>query len=271
MSTLTDWLDVTASLRRSIYADALVAAVDQVTATIKTKSGKFTQTHQTSAENIAHAAVTDHFYNLADHNGVANPAHVDAIWGPKANESQESTQELGALADWLAEQTWSDFAVSLADQYRRKGSLSPKQIESATSMRAKVEARNATKTMEDTYQDEVKQQAGLDLKDLPEGYYGIPDGETRLKVRVNKPAKGKWEGFIFVDDGGAYGEATKYGTQRPDGTYRGKIEDQLRKILADPKAAGEAYARLTGRCYVCNRALEDETSVALGIGPKCRA
>lgn len=111
---------------------------------------------------------------------------------------------------------------------------------------------------------------GLDLTSLPSGRYAVPDGDTRLKLRINRPTSGKWAGFVFVDDGAAYGQRTRYGMQRPGETYRGKLEDQLAAIVADPHAAMAAYGQLVGECGNCSRRLEDETSVALGVGPICR-
>lgn len=186
------------------------------------------------------------------------------LYKAEVKASKAKTPEHADLAAWLKLQTWSDFAQSLASFYTERGYLSEKQVASATSMRTKCEARQAKNHVEGL------STSGLDLTELPSGLYGVPDGDTRLKVRVNHVTSGKWEGFTFVDDGGEYGAQTKYGMQRPDGTYRGKIEDQLRKILADIGEAQQEYARLTGRCYVCNRKLEDETSVELGIGPICR-
>src|SRR6478735_790498 len=52
---------------------------------------------------------------------------------------------LNELAEWLAEQTWSDFAVSLANFYRARGFLTPKQEQAARSMRAKILAKAAMK------------------------------------------------------------------------------------------------------------------------------
>lgn len=57
--------------------------------------------------------------------------------------------------------------------------------------------------------------------------------------------------------------------QRPEETYQGAIADPLKAILADPFEASKAYGRLTNTCGVCGKALEDETSVANGIGPIC--
>lgn len=112
---------------------------------------------------------------------------------------------------------------------------------------------------------------GLDLSDLPAGMYAVPNGDTRLKIRVEhgKPNT-RWEGWTFVKDGAAYGNHNRYGMQKPNQPYRGQIEDELREILENPQAAIAAYGELTGKCSACNRKLEDETSVKLGIGPICR-
>ena len=110
----------------------------------------------------------------------------------------------------------------------------------------------------------------LDLSSVPAGRYAVPGGDTRLKVEIDRPDQGKWAGWIFVRDAAEYGDQRKYGSQRPGQKYIGKIVEQLRAIAADPKAASVAYGRLTGTCGCCGRALEDEVSVANGIGPTCR-
>jgi len=109
----------------------------------------------------------------------------------------------------------------------------------------------------------------LDLSGLTSGRYGVPGGDTRLKVRIQHAEKGNWAGWVFVDDGAEYGSGEKYGRQRPGGTYAGQITEQLAAILADPKGALRRYAELTGRCGYCDRTLEDEVSVARGVGPVC--
>lgn len=112
---------------------------------------------------------------------------------------------------------------------------------------------------------------GLDLSSVPSGRYAVPGGDTRLKVQIQGVSGGKWDGWVFVKDAAEYGQQTRYGSQRPGETYRGKIEDALRAIAADPKAAAAAYGHLVGRCCICNRKLEDEGSVEAGIGPICLA
>lgn len=207
-----------------------------------------------------------HFDDPAFETGQAMPLYNDEV-----KQSKAKTPEHADLAAWLAAQTWSDFARSLATFYSERGYLTPKQVTSAISMRAKVEARQELIAEERAAVGEMElETGGLDLTELPSGYYAVPKGDTRLKVRVNHVTKGKWDGFTFVDDGAEYGSQQKYGMQAPDGIYKGQIEEQLAKIVADPEAAGREYAALTANCYRCNRRLEDETSVELGIGPICR-
>jgi hypothetical protein len=140
-------------------------------------------------------------------------------------------------------------------------------------MSALIEALLAAPRKADRTATQVQASAspvvGLDLSGLPSGTYGVPGGDTRLKVEIKNVSKGKWAGWVFVSDGAVYGEGTRYGRQAPGATYQGRIEDQLRAILSDPQEATAAYGRLTGTCGLCHRPLEDEESVARGVGPIC--
>lgn len=160
------------------------------------------------------------------------------------------------IMEWLvAKQDNEPFAKSLYDAGVRYGSLSDKQM-------ATVE-RNIKL---DTGDDDLV----IDLHELATGYYAVPDGETRLKIAIRRPKKNsRWFGWIFVDDGAEYGARKNYGRQGPDAMYTGLIQEQLKAVLADPLEALQAYGRLTGSCGVCGRVLEDEESVARGIGPIC--
>lgn len=96
---------------------------------------------------------------------------------------------------------------------------------------------------------------------------------TRLKVQVDvvaQDARSKWAGWVFVKDAAEYGAGKRYGRQRPGERYDGQVDDFLTRVVADPETAARAYGKITGRCSRCNAKLEDETSVALGIGPVCR-
>lgn len=110
---------------------------------------------------------------------------------------------------------------------------------------------------------------GLDLAKLPEGRYGVPGGDTRLKVQVDRPSEGRWAGYVFIRDAAVYGQGRRYGSQRPGRLYEGDITDELRAILADVPAARARYGALTNQCSRCNRPLEDSDSVARGLGPYC--
>jgi len=163
-----------------------------------------------------------------------------------------------AVASWLVTESaaGNEFAESLRKAVLRFGSLTTGQENAVL--------RNIDKA-------KGNKPSGLDISGL-KGYYAVPDGDTRLKLCVRKPGKNsRYHGWTFVDDGAAYGNRRTYGKQAPDGLYCGSVQDALRAILEDPKAAQIAYGHLTGVCGVCGRLLEDPESVAAGIGPICAA
>jgi hypothetical protein len=110
---------------------------------------------------------------------------------------------------------------------------------------------------------------GLDLSNVPSGRYAVPGGDTRLKVKIDNVAKGKWAGWVFVKDAAEYGEGKRYGSQRPGSMYKGQIEEALRAIAGDIAGAAAAWGHLTGTCTFCGLPLEDARSVAVGYGPTC--
>lgn len=171
--------------------------------------------------------------------------------------------EHAELLEWLRSRADSwDFARSLLESVAQYGSLTERQLAAAARAHEKAKAKRAERA--------AAAGDGLDIGSLPDALYAVPDGDTRLKLQVRRgKADTRWEGFIFVSDGAAYGQRKNYGTQRPGSTYRGQVEDALRAIMADPKAAIAAYGHLTGTCGVCGRRLEDAESVARGIGPVC--
>lgn len=164
---------------------------------------------------------------------------------------------LPSVLKWLVDnRNESTFAASLYSAGCRYGKLSEGQVNAVL--------RNIADSGEED--DAV----AIDLSDLPTGFYAVPDGDTRLKIAVRRPRKNSnWYGWIFVDDGAEYGNRKNYGRQGPDALYKGKIREQLMAVLANPLEALKAYGHLTGSCGVCGRHLEDEESVALGIGPIC--
>jgi len=110
---------------------------------------------------------------------------------------------------------------------------------------------------------------GLDLSSVPSGRYAVPGGDTRLKVKIDNVATGKWAGWTFVSDAAEYGRGKRYGSQRPGQNYRGDIEAELRTIAGDIAGAAAAWGHLTGTCTFCGLTLEDERSTSVGYGPIC--
>lgn len=150
----------------------------------------------------------------------------------------------------------NEFAGSLLDAGNKFGSLTERQL--ACVLRNIDENKSS---------DDPASQ--LDISSLT-GYYAVPGGDTRLKICVRRPGKNsRWHGWTFVDDGAAYGSRQTYGKQAPDGTYKGRIVEQLQAILENPLEAQQAYGKLTGTCGYCGRILEDPESIERGIGPVC--
>lgn len=172
------------------------------------------------------------------------------------------------VVDWIFEkESVSSFANSLVRQFEQ-GPLTKGQINKVR----EILAERTTRAAEQVAAVVRAEPAGsdIDLSKIPEGFYAVPGGDTRLKVCIERPSPpSKWSGFIFVSDGAKYGQQKKYGRQAPGKLYTGDIKDALRAIVADPKAASAAYGKLVGRCGLCGRKLEDEASIARGIGPVC--
>ena len=103
-----------------------------------------------------------------------------------------STDE-AELADWLREQTWSTFAVSLASDYMRRGYFTPKQYDAASRMRAKCQARQAEREQE---QRTEREQGPAPI--VPAGWYALDNGDGVRFYRVDTPTEGRWAGRVFV-------------------------------------------------------------------------
>lgn len=167
------------------------------------------------------------------------------------------------LAKWLHEQTWSDFAQSLADYFDRKGVLSEKQEAAARSMHAKVVAKQAK-----------PETAKLDPITEP-GMYRTPEG-TIYRVQFGRGTKNLYAKVLVI----TAIEDTFDGTDDNDlfaGTPKFKaileytkgavyiLSPDMMMTLEEAKSVGKAY----GICCVCGAQLEDPKSVERGLGPWC--
>jgi hypothetical protein len=101
------------------------------------------------------------------------------------------------------------------------------------------------------------------LPEVPAGRYAIEMGGTLKFYQVDRPTKGRWNGYVFLK------------VQASDDTYPIKNPATKAAILAeiakDSYAALLRYGQEIGSCGHCGRTLTDEDSRARGIGPICAA
>lgn len=162
------------------------------------------------------------------------------------------------LVAWLAGQTWSTFAVDLAAYHRRRGTLTPRQLTAARSMRAKCEARRASQTAAGP-DDEPAPALPVDV---PAGRYAVEEPAGSLHFyKVDVPDAGRWKGYRFVDEQAGPNE---YPVR--DRARRARI---LAAIAIDPRAALIRYGLELGHCGRCGTELTKPASRAAGIGPYC--
>lgn len=163
-----------------------------------------------------------------------------------SNADQIPTADLAA---WLGEQTWSDFAQSLAKFYRETGRLTEKQEAAARSMHAKVVAKNAPAP------------APAPKVEVANGHYAlVVDGVVKFYEVRNGETGSKWEGYTFVD---AVASDDRYPIRNRDNR-----EAILALIAAAPLDAMKLYGIEIGRCGHCGRALTSEWR-KVGVGPVC--
>ena len=114
----------------------------------------------------------------------------------------------------------------------------------------------------------------LVLGRIPAGRYALdsaPDAQGAAHTvfwHLDKPEDGRWAGWAFlkVQRGP---ETGRFSTIRPDGLASPAAAAVLEKIAVDPRAAAQRYGWEVGECSICGRALTDEASRRLGVGPTC--
>lgn len=199
------------------------------------------------------------------------PQNYDYPLPVKPTPSPDYVQDHEAVFTYLAQLgKHNDFARGCFAYYAKHGVLSPAQLAACERSLAK-RAQKAPAAMQAATPAAFDAPDAIDLRALPSGLYAVPGDDTRLKVQIDNLTEGKWAGWVFVKDGAEYGHGKRYGSQKPAQVYVGDVKDALRVIAANPAEASAAYGRLVGRCGLCGRKLEDETSVARGIGPVCAA
>ena len=178
-------------------------------------------------------------------------------------------------AAWILANLKFDFAASLAQSLVRFGSLTENQL---AAVRRCIE-REATRATERAERKADANVAGEGFARMVAAFAAASaSGLRRPKFRVGElefsPAKAtsKNPGCLYVVRTGTYiGKITATGEffAAREATDTDKAE--VARIGADPLAAAVMHGKQTGACSCCGRTLENEESVALGIGPICRA
>lgn len=183
-------------------------------------------------------------------------------WTPRQLAFMESNP--GVVEFLVANSGWSDFFLSLLDQFHSRGSLSERQVAAIKSSQEKLErrAKKSKVNLEPiAAMFEMARSSGLRrLAYRAEGLVLTPARENSVNA-----------GSIYVkrlDDGQYIGKVTE---NRFISTREATDQDHeaLKLIAANPSDAATRYGRETGACACCGRELSDPKSVEAGIGPVC--
>jgi hypothetical protein len=100
--------------------------------------------------------------------------------------------------------------------------------------------------------------------EVPEGRYAVDGDDGILKFyHVDRPAEGRWAGYVFVK--------VQAGDELHNLRNRQAREGVLAKIAeAGIEAAMLRYGREIGKCGHCGRTLTNPEAREAGIGPICR-
>jgi len=150
------------------------------------------------------------------------------------------------LARWAGQQAWSQFALSIAQQFNTKGVMSPKQEQALRSMYAKSLARQADKANKPVNTDPVTEV----------GMYSLSQAVYRVKLSK----AGRLYAMQFIPSAPTKSERFEYAP--------GVIHD----LQATDRLTVEQVSKMGlqfGVCCVCGAELSDADSVARGIGPVC--
>lgn len=196
----------------------------------------------------------------------------------RARKQAKITKQLDARQAWVAAHrteydfavaaTWSEFArklISALDQ----GPWSDGQLQAVRSMMDKQAARNAAPrniagTIDMTRMLKAFDSAVAARLKYPKLHIG--DLVFSLASATSKNA-----GQIYAKLGGEYlGRIDRTGNFFPVSSASDAQRAEVLRIGADPLTAAILHGKQTGSCACCGRELENEESVAAGIGPICR-
>jgi len=197
-----------------------------------------------------------------------------AIKRKEENVEEFGKREPAALA-WLNSNN-SDFAASLLDQVKKRGDLSPKQLQAVYQSIAREEDWAKQREQKAT-------QTQIDMTDLLNRFaLALKAGIKRPKVNTGDllfslaPAHGHNAGCVYVKgEKDAYGDRPYLGKITPEGKFfagRG-VEDEVKQRIAevgsDVVGSAKAHGAQHGNCCFCSRDLTTDESVSNGYGPIC--
>jgi hypothetical protein len=165
-----------------------------------------------------------------------------------------------------------EFALSLLEQYARRGSLSDKQwpwVEKlAAGPRSEALADQASMTAIIAAFDAARQHKGNPV-------LRILAGEMVLRLAI-AGERSRYQGAVNVTSNDRdYERRTWFGRINLDGSFTSSrdttpaITAALEAFAADPLAAAAAYGKSLHACCFCGIQLTSKASVAAGYGPIC--
>lgn len=173
------------------------------------------------------------------------------------------------------------FALSLYEQYRKKGALSPKQMEWVEKLNAAMLGipEPVIEVRLPSFAGVVALFKAVAAKILHPKLV-LKAGSLPVQMQLAGP-KSTQPGTVVVTDGKPYGRNVFYGRVTAEGTWSphrdvdAKQLRELSKLLCDfaanPSAIAAAHGKKTGVCCFCSSPLTDPRSVAVGYGRHCAA
>lgn len=152
-----------------------------------------------------------------------------------------------SMFNWLREQTWSEFAQSLAIFHQKNGGLTEKQHKSAVSMRLKLDEYY------DPYGKTIENGVYMDVenREIYKLSWTTRNEFKSRSLRMRQIDSPNWRNV------GEYGKE-EFFAGVANGEFVALSEEQLVQIGKD-----------TGICCVCGKVLDNPASIAAGIGPYC--
>lgn len=163
-----------------------------------------------------------------------------------------------------------DFATNMSNALVQWGALTPNQLAAIHRCIEKSKVR------QEEAQARVAAAPTVNVTELEDAFQrALNAGLKRVRLNMGslevKPAKvtSANPGALYVTNDGEYLGKVMGGRFLRVRACDDQQEAQVLKLLADPKAAAQAYGIETGVCCICSRELTDPVSIAQGIGPIC--